>query len=357
MTKKTVLETRKLEEEIRSIKKWWRVPLLQMLPSVLLIGTTVYFAFENNVLELKKERLDIETRQLEDKRKEDAKQVKNLDEVIEKLKADIESKKSEMEVLKIVEGIQRELLLLPGSSFSINQSGFYELQLTKPDLFTDDHNCDIDVLKAINQITAVQSVIIEGFVIGKRELELIAELEDLKYLELRSNSITDEHLELLSKCSGIQFLVLNKQNVSTLKGLSTMKLKLIRLEDCPLTSEGFLHLENSMDSLEVVNLISTPAITDEVIPFLRSCKNILEVRFGDTKVSGDGIDQLMKNDSVHIEINQGQLEEYVKNKGSDRLSTVTKESAFISPFSALVDRWELYQSRSPKFLFRNPNEK
>lgn len=345
MTKKTVLETKKLEEEIRNIKLWWRGPMLQMFPSLLLVILTIVTAFQTNVVELRKERLEIEARQFEDKRKEYEKQVTMLEE-------EIESKKSELEVLKVVEGIQKELLPLPGSSFSIDQFGFYNLALIKPDFFNDDHNCDINVLRAVNEITGVRSVIIEGFVIGKKELELIAELEDLKYLELRCNSITDEHLELLSKSSGIQYLVLDNQNISSLKGLSTMKLKLIRLEDCPLTSEGFLHLDNSLDSLEVVNLISTPAITDQVIPFLRSCKMLLEVRFGNTKVSEKGIDILLENESVHIEINQGQLEEYVKNKANERLSTVIKESAFISPFSVLAERWEYYQSKPPKFLFQ-----
>lgn len=346
---KTKLEIEKLNRDIRNAYSWWFAPIPTTLPSLLLICTTAYIAFGTNVVELKKERLEKEARDLEVRKKELESQIAKREEAVEELK-------SENEVLNIVADIQKELLTLPGSSFSVNEYGMYSLHLSKPDFFNDDHNCDIKVLKAINQITGVQSISVSGFVMGKKELELIAELDDLVFLELKGNSITDEHLEWISKSSGLQFLVLNNQKISTLNGLSTLKLKLIRVEDCPLTSHGFLNLNNSKDSLEVVNLISTP-VTDEIIPFLQTCKKLLEVRFGDTKVSPDGIKKLLEHEMVHIEINQGQLEEFVKAESHPRLSTVMKETSFISPLSLLSQQWWLYQSKPPKYLFPTPNEK
>lgn len=346
---KAELEIHKLQLDIRRATSIWHSPLIQMTPTIILIGTSLIIAYGTGLLDARREQLETKNLKLQWDKDKGEQEVAELNEVIEDLNLQVES-------LNVVRKVQAILSSLPNSSFARGQAGLYALHLHKPPYFKgDDHEIDIKVLEALNEHEDVHSVHLSGFVLGKKELKPISGLSGLKYLELTRNELNDDLMELLSESSGVEHLVLDTQEITTLKGLSTLKLKSLRLANCcNLNSAGFLNLERSKDALLSVDIVSTP-VDDEIIPFLQSCKSLNVVWLGETMVTQKGINTLLEKERVRVNVQEGEHDEFVKRMGLQRLAIFSKNRVYVSPFSDAFYQWWMYSTDPIRFISPDGN--
>jgi len=152
------------------------------------------------------------------------------------------------------------------------------------------------VLENANGLTKVKSINFEEGTVTNSDLAKLkgSSLEkSLTHVCLSNTNITDDGLQALTNCSGLEILRLRNTDVtdSGLKHLASMSnLRTLRLDNTLISGTGLLHLSN-LTNLSDLSLRGTD-ITDLDLQHLRNLKNLNSLNLRKTNISSQGIEHL-----------------------------------------------------------------
>lgn len=129
--------------------------------------------------------------------------------------------------------------------------------------------------------------------IGGRISQIAADSEDLEVsLYLAGKTVTDEHVELLADISNVKWLNLANTSVTD-EGLSVLverPLNRLHLEKTGIGDDGLVHLKD-LSELEYLNLYGTQ-VTNEGLKHLAGLKKLRKLYVWQSKVDQEGIEWL-----------------------------------------------------------------
>lgn len=293
---KAELEIKKLEAEIRNVNLWWRAPLLQVVPTLILIVTSLAIAYGTGLLDAKKEHVAAQTLKLEISKEKTEGQIVKLNETVKKLNEAVRSSKAKNIIHEQVEWLGE-------SSFSKKRDNTYSFRLTPSN--SPDEKRAVELLTLLEGVERVSEVSIIGYKLGKPEFDLLAK-HDLATLELVANELTDDLFNEISKFSNLKSLYLGHQKITSLKAISSLKqLKALVLSDLQLTDDSLMELSDLSDRLQVLYVAKIP-LTDKVAPFLRDRKSLTDLRIGNVALTDAGLGVVLENRRIKLKVFVGQ---------------------------------------------------
>lgn len=181
-------------------------------------------------------------------------------------------------------------LSIPESCVGRDENGIvYRVRLRGHE-FNNDH---VRLLRSASFLNLQELIVISDNVTSA-SLEILADLSELKRLQLIGSGITDERTEHILACQNLTSLSLAFSEVTD-AGIADItrfrRLKMLDLNGTSVTDEGLVHLHN-LRHLEILGLGWTD-VTDAGLQSLANLPELREVILTSTSVSSDGLRNLI----------------------------------------------------------------
>jgi Leucine-rich repeat (LRR) protein len=152
-------------------------------------------------------------------------------------------------------------------------------------------------LREVQKLPNVEHVTLESMAVTAQELSLLARFPKLTELDFQPENLTDEHLLAIAKLPNLVKLKIEPEaGTITRRGIEALaqlkNLKHLQLSNVPLLDEDLEPLA-SLPALTTLDLSSTP-ITDQGLDFILKMPKVADLILNETQITGAGAQRIMK---------------------------------------------------------------
>lgn len=328
--RKMALEIEKLRAEITNLtKRWWVPPVMQSIPTLVLILVTSCIAVFSGVLDAKRDNLSAQNERLTTQKLKLEAEEREMRGDVEKTREELAATKEALKEYQVeseaVEAIRR---MFPHSiiGYAGEPDGLaIELQVLDWTMIgSPKPQIHPNVAAAIHEMARLRnlrSLTIKNILLNERDIKALEGLTKLESLRLENNGLIDPVMASFPVLKSLQSLYFSEQqftHANPFNGYSG--LRGVFFNDVPITDDGIRFLSYSADSLNHVSLTKT-LVTDKGLDVFQGVRELSLLSLTGSMVTETGIRTLAQNENIksvfiaETQISDSYLKEVQKKRG------------------------------------------